>query len=57
MSTDFLTIILLSTLAGLATGLGGLVVLVRKPGKTFCILNRIGCWNNDYDFVHGKASI
>jgi ZIP family zinc transporter len=33
LSTDFLTIILLSTLAGLGTGLGGLVVLVRKPGE------------------------
>ncbi len=33
MSTDFLTIVLLSTLAGLGTGLGGLVVLIRKPGE------------------------
>jgi ZIP family zinc transporter len=33
MSTDVATIVLLSTLAGLGTGLGGLVVLVRKPGE------------------------
>jgi zinc transporter ZupT len=33
MSTDVVTIVLLSTLAGLRTGLGGLVVLVRKPGE------------------------
>jgi ZIP family zinc transporter len=33
MSTDVVSIVLLSTLAGLGTGLGGLVVLVRKPGE------------------------
>ena len=33
MSIDVLTIVLLSVLAGLGTGLGGLVVLVRKPGE------------------------
>jgi ZIP family zinc transporter len=33
MSMDVATIVLLSTLAGLGTGLGGLVVLVRKPGE------------------------
>jgi zinc transporter ZupT len=31
MSTDVVSIVLLSILAGLGTGLGGLVVLVRKP--------------------------
>ena len=33
MSADVVTIVVLSTLAGLGTGLGGLVVLVRKPGE------------------------
>jgi ZIP family zinc transporter len=33
MSIDVLSIVLLSVLAGLGTGLGGLVVLVRKPGE------------------------
>ena len=33
MSIDLLSIIILSVLAGLGTGLGGLVVLVRKPGE------------------------
>jgi ZIP family zinc transporter len=33
MTTDVATVVLLSTLAGLGTGLGGLVVLVRKPGE------------------------
>ena len=33
MSTDVVSIVLLSILAGLGTGLGGLVVLVRKPGE------------------------
>jgi zinc transporter ZupT len=33
MSADVVNIIALSTLAGLGTGLGGLVVLVRKPGE------------------------
>jgi ZIP family zinc transporter len=33
MSTDVVSIVLLSTLAGLGTGLGGLIVLVRKPGE------------------------
>jgi len=33
MSTDVTNIILLSTLAGLGTGIGGLIVLVRKPGE------------------------
>jgi ZIP family zinc transporter len=33
MSSDLVTIILLSTLAGLGTSLGGLVVLIRKPGE------------------------
>ena len=31
-TTDVASIILLSTLAGLETGIGGLIVLVRKPG-------------------------
>ena len=33
MSTDMVTIVLLSTLAGLGTGLGGFSALVRKPGE------------------------
>ena len=33
MGTDIATIVLLSTLAGLGTGLGGLIVLIRKPGE------------------------
>ena len=33
MTTDIASIVLLSTLAGLGTGIGGLVVLVRKPGE------------------------
>ena len=33
MSTDVVSIVLLSILAGLGTGLGGLIVLVRKPGE------------------------
>ena len=33
MTTDVASIILLSTLAGLCTGIGGLIVLVRKPGE------------------------
>jgi ZIP family zinc transporter len=33
MSIDVANVVLLSTLAGLGTGLGGLVVLVRKPGE------------------------
>lgn len=33
MITDVVSIVLLSTLAGLGTGLGGLIVLVRKPGE------------------------
>jgi ZIP family zinc transporter len=39
MSADVVDILALSTLAGLATGLRGLVVLVRKPGeKVFVFL-------------------
>jgi len=33
MTTDIGSIVLLSTLAGLGTGIGGLIVLVRKPGE------------------------
>jgi ZIP family zinc transporter len=33
MSADVLTVVLLSVVAGLGTGLGGLVVLVRKPSE------------------------
>lgn len=33
MSTDVISIVLLSTLAGLGTGIGGFIVLVRKPGE------------------------
>ena len=33
MTTDVASIVLLSTLAGLGTGIGGLIVLVRKPGE------------------------
>jgi ZIP family zinc transporter len=33
MTTDVASIVLLSTLAGLGTGIGGLMVLVRKPGE------------------------
>ena len=33
MTTDIASIVLLSTLAGLGTGIGGLIVLVRKPGE------------------------
>lgn len=33
MTTDVAGVVLLSTLAGLGTGIGGLVVLVRKPGE------------------------
>jgi len=33
MTADVASIVLLSTLAGLGTGIGGLVVLVRKPGE------------------------
>jgi len=33
MSADLVSILALSTMAGLGTGLGGLVVLVRKPGE------------------------
>ena len=33
MTTDVVSIVLLSTLAGLGTGIGGLIVLVRKPGE------------------------
>ncbi len=33
MTTDVASVVLLSTLAGLGTGIGGLVVLVRKPGE------------------------
>jgi ZIP family zinc transporter len=33
MTADVVSIVLLSTLAGLATGIGGLIVLVRKPGE------------------------
>ncbi|UCB60803.1 MAG: ZIP family metal transporter [Candidatus Bathyarchaeota archaeon] len=33
MSTDVVNIVLLSTVAGLGTGLGGLLVLIRKPGE------------------------
>ena len=33
MLSNLLDVLVLSTLAGLATGLGGLIVLVRKPGK------------------------
>jgi zinc transporter, ZIP family len=33
VAADFAIIVLLSTLAGLGTGLGGLIVLVRKPGE------------------------
>jgi ZIP family zinc transporter len=37
MSTDIVGIVLLSTLAGLGTGLGGLAVLVRKPGEKLLV--------------------
>jgi ZIP family zinc transporter len=37
MSTDVLSIVLLSTLAGLGTGLGGLAVLIRKPGEKLLV--------------------
>jgi ZIP family zinc transporter len=33
MTTDVASIVLLSTLAGLGTGIGGFIVLVRKPGE------------------------
>jgi len=33
MVTNLVNILVLSTLAGLATGLGGLIVLVRRPGE------------------------
>jgi zinc transporter ZupT len=37
MSADVVSIIALSTLAGLATGLGGLVVLILKPGEKLLV--------------------
>lgn len=37
MSADVVSIITLSTLAGLSTGLGGLVVLIRKPGEKLLV--------------------
>ena len=37
MSSDMLSIIALSTLAGLGTGLGGLVVFIRKPGEKLLV--------------------
>jgi ZIP family zinc transporter len=37
VSTDVVGIVLLSTLAGLGTGLGGLAVLVRKPGEKLLV--------------------
>ncbi len=37
MNSDILSIIALSTLAGLGTGLGGLIVLVRKPGDKLLV--------------------
>ena len=37
MSTDLVSIVVLSTLAGLGTGLGGLVVLIRKPGEKLLV--------------------
>jgi len=33
MATNLINILFLSTLAGLATGLGGLIVIIRKPGE------------------------
>jgi len=37
MTTDIVGIIALSALAGLGTGLGGLVVLIRKPGQKLLV--------------------
>jgi hypothetical protein len=44
MTTDVASIVLLSTLAGLGTGIGGLMVLVR-----------IGCWLDDYAIIYGTS--
>ena len=55
MSTDLVSIVVLSTLAGLGTGLGGLSSYPKAWREAIGVLDGIGCWNHDYAIVLGAS--